>query len=227
MRPKQRLEQLTQRLRETFSERGCRVEQEFSEVTLVVPREQWLAIANELHDHADFSFEQMIDVCGVDYAAFGQDEWATAEASSSGFGRGQKRDQTLRMEEQGRFAAVYHLLSIQHNQRLRVKVFLDADEPMVDSVITIWSGVEWFEREAFDMYGIMFSGHPDLRRILTDYGFIGYPLRKDFPLTGHVEMRYDAESRRVIYQPVSIEQRPQVPKVVRHTEQSFGGSSDA
>jgi NADH-quinone oxidoreductase subunit C len=151
----------------------------------------------------------------VDYATYGKGEWATASASESGFGRGVEK---VRVEEEGgsdRFAAVYHLLSVSNNTRLRLRVFVDSEQPIVDSVVGVWSGANWFEREAFDMFGILFSGHPDLRRILTDYGFIGHPFRKDFPISGHVEMRYDPEQQRVIYQPVTIPPRPQVPKVIR------------
>jgi len=183
---------------------------------MVVPREGLLAVAAELRDHDDFRFEQLIDVCGVDYAAYGRTEWTTSEASTSGFGRGVERDFELSAsEDPERFAAVYHLLSLTHNRRLRLRVYAGAPQPMVDSVVGIWSTAGWFEREAFDLYGILFRGHPDLRRILTDYGFIGHPFRKDFPLIGQVEMRYDSEQRRVVYQPVSIEPRTLVPKVIR------------
>jgi NADH-quinone oxidoreductase subunit C len=215
MTPEERLDELEEALEEyleDFSE--CSWQRANGELTLTVPRDNLLAVMCTLREKKALAFEQCIDVCGVDYAAYGQSEWVTAAASSSGFGRGAERAQPELLPE-NRFASVYHLLSITHNVRLRVKVFLDADAPIVDSVVGIWSGANWFEREAFDLYGIMFRGHPDLRRILTDYGFIGHPFRKDFPLIGQVEMRYDAEQRRVIYEPVSIEQRTLVPRVIR------------
>ncbi|WP_455198073.1 NADH-quinone oxidoreductase subunit C, partial [Kaarinaea lacus] len=155
--------------------------------------------------------------CGVDYLAYGLAEWETSSATGSGFSRGVEHKEIAHQagEDRPRFAVVYHLLSIKHNCRLRVKAMLSESNPVIDSVIDIWNSVNWFEREAFDLFGIMFDGHPDLRRILTDYGFIGHPFRKDFPLIGNVEMRYDANRQRVIYEPVSIEPRTLVPKVIR------------
>ena len=147
----------------------------------------------------------------------------TSNAANSGFGRGASRELSGEMDPQNRFAVVYHLLSVSNNVRLRVRTFLDADRPIVDSVVDIWSGVNWFEREAFDLYGIMFRGHPDLRRILTDYGFIGHPFRKDFPLIGQVEMRYDPDQGRVVYEPVSIEPRTLVPRVIREDSRYEAG----
>ena len=168
----------------------------------------------------NLGFEQLVDLCGVDYLDYGQANWETMTAVNSGFSRGvfdfseDNDDESLDMKR--RFAVVYHLLSIQHNLRIRVKVFPETTQmPIVDSVIDIWNCANWFEREAFDLFGILFRNHPDLRRILTDYGFIGHPLRKDFPLTGHVEVRYDAEKKRVIYEPVTIENRINVPRVIR------------
>jgi NADH-quinone oxidoreductase subunit C len=185
----------------------------------VVPAGRWPEVALTLRDHKDFAFAQLIDVCGIDYAAFGQAEWETVAASSTGFGRGADRRFDLVAEDPRRFAAVYHLLSLTHNRRLRVRVYAESDsavgQPMVDSVVDVWPSANWFEREAFDLFGILFRGHPDLRRILTDYGFVGHPFRKDFPLSGHVEMRYDAETGRVVYEPVQIEPRVLVPKVIR------------
>lgn len=189
------------------------------ELTLVVPAGRWPEVALTLRDHKDLAFAQLIDVCGIDYAAFGQAEWETVAASSTGFGRGADRDLDLAAEDPRRFAAVYHLLSLTHNRRLRVRVYAEPDaaagQPMVDSVVDVWPSANWFEREAFDLFGILFRGHPDLRRILTDYGFVGHPFRKDFPLSGHVEMRYDAQTGRVVYEPVQIEPRVLVPKVIR------------
>ncbi|MFM1936300.1 MAG: NADH-quinone oxidoreductase subunit, partial [Planctomycetota bacterium] len=168
------------------------------------------------------AFEQCIDVCGVDYSAYGHSEWVTAGAANSGFGRGAEPD-LPQLDPANRFAAVYHLLSVTKNWRLRVKTLLDADDPIVDSVVDIWPSANWFEREAFDLYGIMFNGHPDLRRILTDYGFIGHPFRKDFPLIGQVEMRYDPEQQRVVYEPVGIEPRTLVPRVIRQDSRYEAG----
>jgi len=211
-----RLDTLADALTEHFGVMDCEVSTAPQEVTLVVPRQELLAVANLLRDHEDFRFEQLIDLCGVDYAAYGNSEWATAEASSSGFGRGVDRGFELpETDDPERFAAVYHLLSVTHNRRLRMRVFAGAPQPMVDSVTGVWSSVAWFEREAFDLFGILFEGHPDLRRILTDYGFVGYPFRKDFPLVGQVEMRYDPEQARVVYEPVNIEPRTLVPRVIR------------
>lgn len=179
----------------------------YGELTLEVPADQWITVCNKLRTDAGLSFESCIDLCGVDYLTWGNGS-RQAEASASGA-------QPLR------FAVVVHLLSIAHNWRLRVRMFASDNEfPIVPSLLECWPGVNWFEREAFDLYGIVFEGHPDLRRILTDYGFIGHPFRKDFPLSGNVEMRYDPEQRRVIYQPVTIEPREINPRVIR--EDSYG-----
>ena len=169
------------------------------ELTLVVKPQAYAAAMRTLRDHPDCRFEQLIDLCGMDYSDFGDGKW-----------------------EGSRFAVVVHLLSVSNNQRVRVRVFCpDDDLPVVASVVDIWPSANWFEREAFDLYGIVFEGHPDLRRILTDYGFIGHPFRKDFPISGNVEMRYDAEQRRVVYQPVTIEPREITPRVIR--EDNYGG----
>lgn len=215
MTPEQRLDLLEEALEEHLEDFDCSRQRAKGELTLVVQPNDLLVIMTLLREKKTLSFEQCIDVCGVDYATYGESEWVTTSAANSGFGRGAIRE-VAEMRPEHRFAAVYHLLSITHNVRLRVKVFLDADEPIVDSVVDIWRSADWFEREAFDLFGIMFRGHPDLRRILTDYGFIGHPFRKDFPLIGQVEMRYDAEQGRVIYEPVSIEPRTLVPRVIRH-----------
>jgi NADH-quinone oxidoreductase subunit C len=182
---------------------------------MIVPASELLAVTESLRDDPALRFEQLIDVCGVDYAAYGKSEWETEDASSTGFGRGVDRDLDLAVDDPQRFAVVYHLLSITYNRRLRLRVYAGGEHPMVDSVVGIWPVADWFEREAFDLFGILFNGHPDLRRILTDYGFVGHPFRKDFPLSGHVEMRYDPELGRVVYEPVTIEPRILVPKVIR------------
>jgi NADH-quinone oxidoreductase subunit C len=184
-----------------------------------------LDVARTLRDEPEFKFEMLMDVCGVDYHSYGKDEWQTNSATGTGFSRGTLRGavpppaedvEPVAYEPAGRFAVVYHLMSITHNHRLRLKTFcVDDERPLVDSVHDIWAAADWFEREAFDLFGILFKGHPDLRRLLTDYGFIGHPFRKDFPLIGNVEMRYDVAKGRVVYEPVSIEPRTLVPKVIR------------
>jgi NADH-quinone oxidoreductase subunit C len=193
------------------------------ELTYEVPAAKLLEAATALRDAAGLKFEMCMDVCGVDYLEHGRAEWKTESATSSGFSRGvARRSMADDVREEAltpgrRFAVVYHLLSLSLNQRLRLRVYCADDaEPMVDSVAGIWAGADWFERETFDMFGILFKGHPDLRRLLTDYGFIGHPFRKDFPLSGNVEVRYDPEKGRVVYQPVSIDPRVLVPKVIRH-----------
>ena len=188
-----RAETLTAALQAALGNKLAGVTTALGEVTAVVKPEDMLAVAPVLRDAPEFKFEQLIDLCGVDYRDYKEGE-----------------------VEGRRFAVVYHLLSIVHNQRLRVRVFCADDEmPLVDSLTGIWPSANWYEREAFDLYGIIFTGHSDLRRILTDYGFIGHPFRKDFPLSGNVEMRYDPDQRRVIYQPVTIEPREIVPRIVR------------
>jgi NADH-quinone oxidoreductase subunit C len=189
------------------------------ELTYEVAADSLLEAAAVLRGAAGLKFAMCMDVCGVDYLEHGRAEWKTQDATSSGFSRGVARGPAIDapIAPGTRFAVVYHLLSISLNQRLRLRVYCGDDaEPMVDSVTGIWAGVDWFEREAFDMFGILFKGHPDLRRLLTDYGFIGHPFRKDFPLSGNVEVRYDPEKGRVVYQPVTIDPRVLVPKVIRH-----------
>ena len=168
-----------------------------------------------LRDSPELRFEILVDLAGIDYLDYGTTEWKTLSATASGFSRGVSHT-PRRPHDGARFAVAYNLLSITNNQRLRIRARCeDAEDPLIDSVVDIWPGANWFEREAFDLFGILFTGHPDLRRILTDYGFIGHPFRKDFPLIGNVEVRYDAEKQRVVYEPVSIEPRTLVPKVIR------------
>ena len=194
----QRLDQLHDAVERQFDGRVLRLERRLNELTLEIASSDLLSVARTLRDTPDLAFEQLIDLCGVDYSRYGNADRAPP-----------------------RFAVVYHLLSIQHNWRLRLRIFAQNDAlPVVDSVTAIWPVANWFEREAFDLYGVIFDGHPDLRRILTDYGFIGHPFRKDFPLSGTVEMRYDPEQQRVIYQPVTIEPREIVPRVTR--EEHYG-----
>ena len=217
MTPDERLDRLVEHLEEHFEELGCEVQRNLAEVTLLVPREHLLKVAGKLRTGKDFCFEQLMDLCGVDYSTYGESEWVTDSASSTGFGRGAQRggEQRQTVEFPARFAVAYQLLAVRLNLRLRLKVFVDGEPPIVDSVTGIWNSADWFEREAFDLFGILFDGHPDLRRILTDYGFIGHPFRKDFPLIGQLEMRYDPERRRVVYEPVSIEPRVLVPRIIR------------
>jgi len=196
-----KLEALSQKLQDRFGGTLASTKLALGELTVEVAPADYRDFMQTLRDDPQFSFEEMIDLCGVDYSTWGEGAW------------------------QGkRFAAVVHLLSIAHNVRLRVRVFADSDEfPAIDSVTALWTSANWFEREAFDLYGIAFVGHEDLRRILTDYGFIGHPFRKDFPISGHVEMRYDPDQGRVIYQPVTIEPRENTPRIVR--EDTYGDPS--
>ncbi len=194
-----KLETLKANLEAAFGARLVSLTEALGELTIVVKAGDYLDVAKELRDNPSLRFEQLMDVSGVDYQTYGDGVW-----------------------EGPRFAAVSHLLSIEHNWRVRLRVFAPDDSvPIVPSVVDIWNSANWYEREAFDLYGIVFEGHPDLRRILTDYGFIGHPFRKDFPVSGYVEMRYDPEQKRVVYQPVTIEPREITPRVIR--EERYGG----
>ena len=178
-----------------------------------------LSVCRTVRDAEDLKFEMLMDLAGVDYLHHGRDDWQTESATRSGFSRARQAQSAAAPDPAapGRFAVIYNLLSISHNQRLRLKAICpDTAEPVLDSVVDIWASANWFEREAFDLFGILFRGHPDLRRILTDYGFIGHPFRKDFPLIGNVEVQYDPDKQRVVYQPVTITPRVLVPKVIRH-----------
>jgi len=204
---------LKSQLESVFSDQLVVCELSEGMVTIEVSGEDIVAVCRQLKD--ELGFEQLIDLCGVDYSTYGGSAWQT-QATDKGFSRAVDKASFLDETDEGyRYAVVYHLLSLQHNQRLRIRVRLEAEQPIVDSVTPIWESASWFEREAFDLFGILFDGHEDLRRILTDYGFIGHPFRKDFPLIGQVEMRYDPEKKRVIYEPVSIEERTLVPRVIR------------
>ncbi|AEC20302.1 NADH dehydrogenase I chain C [Pusillimonas sp. T7-7] len=198
-----RLETLHTNLQAAFGE-SATLKLALNELTLEVPAKNWVDLCTALRDDAKLGFDTCIDLCGMDYSAWGAPTYPAAAS----------------MHPQ-RFAVVLHLLSVKHNWRLRVRVYVPNDEfPVIPSLVNVWPAVNWFEREAFDLYGIVFEGHPDLRRILTDYGFIGHPFRKDFPLSGNVEMRYDTEQKRVVYQPVTIEPREITPRVVR--EEGYG-----
>lgn len=215
------IEQLHSKLVARFSQAEGFVSAELSqhgEITLEVQASEIKNICLALRDEPDFKFEELMDLCGIDYLYFGVDEWTTTRACNTGFERGVKSIKSQVPDsnwEKPRFASVYHLLSITHNHRVRVKAFVDNENPIIDTVTDIWASANWYEREAFDLYGILYSGHPDLRRILTDYGFIGHPFRKDFPVSGNVEVRYDKKLGRVIYEPVDIEPRVLVPKTIR------------
>lgn len=188
-----------------------------NEITAECAVDALIPLLYRLRDDKACAFDQLIDLCAVDYLLYGEYDWETYSASESGFSRGvEPQESRAYALNKPRFAVVYHLLSTKKNHRLRLKVFLNETHLSVPSAHEIWKGVNWFEREAYDLFGILFEGHPDLRRILTDYGFIGHPFRKDFPISGHVEMRYDATLKKVIYDKVDIEPRVLVPKVIRN-----------
>src|SRR6056297_2167053 len=231
----ERSEALAVALEERFGKAVTRVPFVGGEVTFEVGKESLMEVATALRDEQAFGFEMLMDVCGVDYLDYGHAEWKTRDATDSGFSRGVEREPVIIDDAESfdpqRFAVVYHLLSVANNRRLRLRAFCGPDNPpRMPSLTEVWASADWFEREAFDLFGILFDGHPDLRRILTDYGFIGHPFRKDFPLSGNVEVRYDPDKRRVAYQPVSIEPRTLVPKVIRddhrYEEQLRGTSND-
>ncbi len=213
-------ETLAARIDARFGERVMRVSSICGELTYEVAKADLVEVANALRDDDELQIDQLIDVCGVDYLTYGDVEWKTESATESGFSRGVERKPVILDEsdtfDARRFAVVYHLMSVKNNVRLRLRVYAGASNPpIVPSLVPVWSSADWFEREAFDLFGILFEGHPDLRRIMTDYGFIGHPFRKDFPLSGNVEVKYDADKGRVVYQPVSIEERTLVPRVIR------------
>jgi NADH-quinone oxidoreductase subunit C len=212
-----RTETLASRLTARFAQELRAIPALPNEVAFEVDADNLLAVCRELRDNADFGFEQLMDLAGIDYLDYGREEWNTLASTATGFSRGVNRiNETVSEYKKARFAVTYQLLSISNNWRLRLRCFTgEGEPPVIDSVFDIWNSANWFEREAFDMYGIMFRNHPDLRRILTDYGFIGHPFRKDFPLIGNVEVKYDSVKGRVVYQPVSIEPRTLVPRVIR------------
>lgn len=195
---------------------------ENNEVTLLIEDFRHYAICQRLRDLPELRFEMLMDLCAVDYLYYGSSEWETNSATTKGFERAVMPISQINPNstwKRSRFVVVLHLLSIEHNHRIRLKTLVPDHHLMIDSVVPLWNSANWYEREAFDLYGVLFSGHPDLRRILTDYGFIGHPFRKDFPLVGNVEVRYDAKQERVIYEPVDIVPRTLVPKVIRKGEQ--------
>ena len=196
-------EELLETLQERLGEAVVAPRVAFGELTFETPPAKLLDTCRVLRDDGAFACAQLIDLCGVDYAEYGEQPWTGP-----------------------RYAVVYHLLSIRHNHRIRLKCFIDGEPPRIDSVIDIWNSANWFEREAFDLFGILFEGHPDLRRILTDYGFVGHPFRKDFPLSGNVEMRYDPERQRVVYEPVTVEPRVNQPRIIRHDNRYLDPASE-
>jgi len=200
-----------------FGESVRRVESRCGELAFEVAAADLHAICAALRDEAAFCYEQLVDLTGVDYLEFGKVEWNTSNATRSGYSRGVNRASGVaEPADERRFAVVYHLQSVSLNHRLRLRAWCEPGEPpRLDTVIDLWSSADWYEREAFDLFGIVFCGHPDLRRLLTDYGFVGHPFRKDFPLIGNVEVRYDPGKGRVVYEPVSIEPRTLVPRVIR------------
>lgn len=212
-----KLDALAQLLQAEFAETLLDLTQACAEITIECAPNALRMVAMALRDKPEFQFNQLMDVCAVDYLLYGVYDWETNDATAQGFSRAVECGEAVawRMDKP-RFAVVYHFLSTVKNQRLRLKVFLEENLLSIPSVHDIWTSANWFEREAYDLFGILFEGHPDLRRILTDYGFIGHPFRKDFPVSGHVEMRYDAKAGKVIYEPVSIEPRVTVPKVIRN-----------
>jgi NADH:ubiquinone oxidoreductase 27 kD subunit len=270
----QALETLAEEISARFGDKAARVPSRCDELTFEVQAGAIVAVATALRDQAEWKFEQLVDLCGVDYLQYGRTEWNTETATFRGFSRGVDRGtrgalafergevaQTVqealtrpaadlsreggrgeeltrpatdlsqdlgRSEEGRRFAVVYHLLSVKTNRRLRLRAWCPPGEPpVIDSVIGVWKSADWFEREAFDLFGILFKGHPDLRRLLTDYGFLGHPFRKDFPLSGNVEVRYDPAKGRVVYEPVSIEPRTLVPRVIREDNRYEAALKDA
>jgi NADH-quinone oxidoreductase subunit C len=238
--------ELSAKLQEKLANKIEKLSSALGEITVVIARENLVSVAKILRDDADFAFNQLMDVCGIDYLHYGIAEWATDSATGTGFERGVDKNQMEHahrlhhtaddyptdenipiqsdpnealsitpMLRKPRFAAIYHLLSLVHNHRLRLRVYAEDQDVQIPSVISVWPAANWFEREAYDLYGIVFSGHPDLRRILTDYGFVGHPFRKDFPLMGNVEVRYDAAQKKVIYETLRHDMRVLEPKVIR------------
>lgn len=205
---------LIEKIENQLGEKIVKLEESFGMVSLEIKSENLINVCKILKEKEIFDFAQLIDLAGVDYSAYGNEEWETKKVTTSGFSRG--RNINKDNPNKNRFAVVYHLLSLNNNLRIRIKCYADKnDPPCIPSVNDIWNSANWFEREAFDLYGIFFVGHNDLRRILTDYGFIGHPFRKDFPLIGETEVRYDFKQKRIIYDPVSITERILVPRVIR------------
>jgi len=219
------ISQQAENLAVRFGEKLSSISETGGQITIEVPAAHWQAVAKALRDEPEFSYEQLTDLCGLDYLGYGDVEWATVDATNEGFSRGVEaygpgrfkwREQPAAADIEQRFAVVVHVISYQHNRRLRMRCFApDEGLPIVPSLVDVWNSANWYERETFDLLGIIFEGHPDLRRLMTDYGFVGHPFRKDFPLIGNVSVRYDQEKGRVAYEPVEIEPRVLVPRVIR------------
>jgi NADH-quinone oxidoreductase subunit C len=227
---------LADRLQARLGEKIVGMQRALGETTIEIAADHWLDVARTLRDDRELRFEQLIDLCGVDYLSYGEAEWDTDDVSSEGFSRGVeglgpgrfRGNEKHAANAPRRFAVVTHLLSQTHNTRLRVRCYAQDDAlPNVPSVVYIWPAATWFEREAFDLFGMVFEGHPDLRRLLTDYGFVGHPFRKDFPLIGNVEVRYDEAKGRVVYEPVSIDPRVGVPRVRREDSRYLQGRAES
>ncbi len=218
------LQTLSSQIQDTLKEKIVSLNIACSELTIEIEGKNLLEICQILRDDPLFRFEMLMDLCGVDYLHYGLSEWTTFSATKTGFSRGVDAISAA-PECASRFAVIYHLLSVSHNHRLRVRAFAVGDPPIIPSVMSIWNSASWYEREAFDLFGILFAEHPDLRRILTDYGFIGHPFRKDFPLIGNMEMRYSAAEERVVYEPVNISPRTLVPKTIRNDNRYSGDKS--
>ncbi|MET0282146.1 MAG: NADH-quinone oxidoreductase subunit C [Steroidobacteraceae bacterium] len=211
-----RSEQMAAAVAASLADRVTRRESALGELQYDVAAADLVAVATQLRDDPALSFEVLIDVSGVDYMDYGRSEWRTVSSSSRGFGRAVNRAGAGGTHDGPRFAVLYQLLSVAHNERVALRVYCaDSEDPAIDTLTGVWASANWFERETFDLFGIVFNGHPDLRRILTDYGFIGHPFRKDFPLVGNVEVRYDEQKQRVVYEPVDIIPRVLVPRVIR------------
>ncbi len=224
----QALETIAESLAARFEGKVTRVPSTCGELTFDVTSAALREVCTALRDDAAWRFEQLLDLTGVDYLEYGRVEWNTETATSSGFSRGKNPARPAGEATDQRFMVVYHLLSVAHNRRVRLRAWCEPGEPpMLDSVEGIWKAADWYEREAFDLYGIVFRGHPDLRRLLTDYGFVGHPFRKDFPISGNVEVRYDPSKGRVVYEPVSIEPRTLVPRVIREDNRYEAALKDA
>ncbi|NKI35736.1 NADH-quinone oxidoreductase subunit C [Wenzhouxiangella sp. XN79A] len=232
----ERNQKIVKRIESLLGDRVVAVREQVRQLTVEVQARDWVDTCTRLRDDAELEFDMLVDLCGVDFLGYGDDEWETAEATGSGFSRGVDHlgpgrfDWASRPEAEAipnRFAVVVHLLSTVHNHRVRLRCHpQDAGFPTLPSLVDVWASANWYEREAFDLFGIMFEGHPDLRRLLTDYGFIGHPFRKDFPLIGNVTVRYDEEKKRVVYEPTEIEPRVLVPRVIRQDSRYVGDQLD-
>ena len=223
---------LLEAINEILETETVQIVEKYGELTLEIEKDKIVSVMRVLKEADQFLFTQLIDISVVDYLTYGQADWQTQKASSQGFSRAVQSETVDTSASERRFAVVYQLLSVTYNVRLRVKVFLESDLPRISTVSEIWPVADWYERESFDLFGILFEDHPDLRRLLTDYGFIGHPFRKDFPLEGYVEVRYDPEKGRVVNEPVSIESRTLVPRVIRqddwvHSSKPLSEQTDA